>query len=347
MAYKIQITGIREPQKVKDLVHYLVERTRLQPKTIAQSLKNMPYELAIIQDHSEMKEVYAQLLERGAALNIIELKNSLLEPPEEETPKKHIPPKKISRIPRAPLTYKKKTNQLSSEDKKKITWGILSAVALIIGASYFISSSPDPAKKKAKIGVAANKAQGMQNGGARSEPKTPKQSISDDFSEAQASIDSLKASQDQLEDQAQALADSAEGLSLQDKIVLLKKSLNLDPYNQDTWLELKKSVQMLKDTDAIEKILALEDKIIGQTQATLEGISRSIGGAQSKIKQSLGEIELQFSKTYQNEDEFHQDAQEAFLKFQKKHPKQAFKIKDPTGKYEIQIPPGGDFQDAF
>lgn len=336
MAYKIQITGIREPQKVKDLVHYLVERTRLQPKTIAQSLKNMPYELAIIQDHTEMKTVYAQLLERGAALNIIELKDSLLEPPEEEAPKKHVPPKKISRIPRAPLAYKKKTNTLSSEDKKKITWGIITAVAIIAGASYFISTSPKQPKKKAKIGVAANKAQGMQKGGSRSEPQTTKQSISDDFSDAK-----------KLEDQAQALADSAEGLSLEDKIVLLKKSLNLDPYNQDTWLELKKSVQMLKDTDAIEKILALENKIIGQTQATLEDISRSIGGAQSKIKQSIGEIQLEFSKTYQSEDEFNQDAQEAYLKFQQKHPKQSFKIKDPTGKYEIQIPPGGDFKDAF
>lgn len=385
MAYKILITGIREPEKVQELILYLGELTRLQPKTIAANLKSMPYELPIFQDSKEMKAAYTRLLNVGAAIDLVELKDSLLPEPDPDNPRSHEPVKIPQKVPRAPFAYKLSKNKVPQKTQRLILLVFVGLVALIVAISMVLQPESVPKKKAKKtIGVSADKAAGKQKGKGNS-PAPEAQIDGSQIAQEEASKSEPPSIQEELkkktqvvkpiqvlppssqtgkgipqdidpntnegrfhlarlrEAKASELVKKSKGKSVQEKIALLKKSLNLDPYNSKSWNDLKQSMRETKDFDELKKVEKLEQKLMGDSQSTLEEISRSIGGVSTQVNQSLSAIEFKFSKTYTQGTEFVSDAEEVFKEFRIKYPDRRFVIQDPTGKLKIQVAAGEEF----
>lgn len=390
MSYKISITGIVDPKKVQELIEAVSKLTRLQPKTIANSLKKMPYDLPIFHDETQMKEAYTQLQNCGAALELEELKKSRLEKSAVELNKDHIEineaPKKT---PRVPYAYRVKASKKTSQISKPYLYLGLFLALLILTYSIFTPPSVQKVTRHSgkKIGVKAselpqakakishvNKSYDVQrspeveaevpeaeNMDVRvpsavpaPSPKTNRLSITSHSSPSSVTGQGIPSDIDPKSDlgrsqiaqlrqhRANNLKDKAMNKSMKEKISLLKQSLNLDIYNDDTWNQLKSSLREDGQVKELKKVQLMQQKMVQNVQRTLEEISRSIGGAKTQVRQSLAEVEFTFAKNYENQEDFNRDAAEVFKEFRTKYPDRKIILKDNSGQLEIRVPVGED-----
>lgn len=389
MAYKISIIGIKDPSKIQELIKLLSDHSGLQAKTVAESLKNIPFVMPIIQDEMKAKGLYVRLEAAGAAIEINKTKDSLHHPAEPEAPREHKSVSNSEKVPRLLYNFKQsqpKSNRL----QKKIIWSGVVFIVLIISLPLLFDDATPTTKKSYTHTKHSDKKRGSVQNQAPLESKTKTQSVNGYYNSSNSDkkgsdktppavekiqviqvrenlvlVPSSKTGQGIPEEidtatpegrfhlsllreaKANELKTNSkkQGLTPREKIAILKKSLNLNPYDQDSWRDLKNELKGQNKHNEVVQIEKIERKAFKNSQEILETISRSIGGTSTQVEQSISEIKFSFSKSYTNPSEFKNDAQAVFDKFRIKYPNRRIIIEDRTGINKIYVAAGDPLPD--
>ena len=389
MAYKISITGIKDPSKIQELIKLIANHSGLQVKTVAESLKKIPLVIPIIQDEMKAKALFVELEAAGAAIEISQTKDSLLnpeEPEESEDPRKYKSFSESEKVPRVLYNFKQSQSK-SNRRQKKIIWSGVVFIILIFSLPLLFKDLTPKAKKSFTHTKHSDKKQGRAQKqapppGSKTtstpsvnqyyNPSNSDKKGSDKTPSAVEKIQVVKARENLVlvpssktgqgipeeidtatpegrfhlsllrEAKANELKTNAkkQGLTPREKIAILKKSLNLNPYDQDSWRDLKNELKGQNKHNELVQIEKIERKAFKNSQEILEEISRSIGGTSTQVEQSISEIKFRFSKSYTNPSEFKNDAQAVFDKFRIKYPHRRIIIEDRTELNKIYVEAG-------